>query len=81
MPVTHNSEMVGVLGIDVPLNDLFSDSVFNRHYLFVIDFSGRAWRHPLLPDPREGQMVSTNINIETLERNAEAASIIKSMKK
>ncbi|XP_064634885.1 VWFA and cache domain-containing protein 1-like isoform X2 [Lineus longissimus] len=79
-PAYHNGRLIGVIGVDLPLNDLFSDYRFERNYVFVIDLTGRAWIHPLLAKAT-GDELTTNIDIGVLERNKEAEEVIESMKR
>jgi hypothetical protein len=79
MPVVHNNSQVGVVGIDIPINDLFSEAIFQHNYIFVIDKKGRTLIHPLLPLPDDTiSLYIPSINI--LEPGYELSSVISAMK-
>jgi hypothetical protein len=87
IPVVSTNGLHGVACTDVKLSELLKEvEYFEEGYSsfgFVIDNTGRALVHPLLPD---ATFVQKNedpvlVDISTLERSAGSADIINSMKR
>jgi len=49
-------ELVGVVGVDLALDELFADAMYFRAagdiaFTFLLDFAGRVVMHPFMPSP------------------------------
>ncbi|XP_077994463.1 VWFA and cache domain-containing protein 1-like [Glandiceps talaboti] len=79
LPVRHNGELKGVVGVDLTLTDLTSDVTYygdsQLSYPFVFDSQtkavGRTLMHPLLPIPTVTDTNNVFIHITSLERENE----------
>ena len=73
-PVKVNGRLLGVAGVDVPLEDLLADALtFGRSesYVFVISNLGTAFAHPLLPKQKSENVGSVDIHIADLQKHPE----------
>ena len=86
LPVTVTVGFYGVVCTDVKLSELLKDVEFfeegNSSYAFMIDKSGRALVHPLLPDATYARLHDdpVQVDITTLERSPNSGEIIEKMK-
>ncbi|KAI0210266.1 VWFA and cache domain-containing protein 1 [Lamellibrachia satsuma] len=83
LPVYHNGELKGVVGIDRAVSDLLSDvTYFNKgelNYAFVIDGQARVLTHPMLPRPRTICDDPLFIRLPSLERSPQVLDVMTSM--
>ena len=74
---------VGVVGTDINLEDLQSDTMFFNQdqttYAFMIDKTGRTLIHPLLPTPSGAYDAPFFIDIRTLESDSKFLEVFASM--
>lgn len=85
LPCTSNSDFIGVVCTDIKLSDLVEDTTYLQQgqntYSFIIDGTGRALIHPLLPDPRESNAHEYDVdNIDNFETGGNVKEVIESMK-
>ena len=87
LPVSVIVGFNGVVCTDVKLSELLKDVEFfeegNSSYAFMIDKSGRALVHPLLPDATYARLHDdpVQVDITTLERSPNSEEIIEKMKR
>jgi hypothetical protein len=69
-PVVVDGALKGVVGVDVTVQDLVSDLVFDREYTssysFIVDSAGQVVWHPALPSPQDAKGVEP-VKITDLE--------------
>ncbi|XP_064640200.1 VWFA and cache domain-containing protein 1-like isoform X2 [Lineus longissimus] len=80
LPFYYNNKLTGVVGLDIPLSDLFAEAIFSRHYIFVTDSRGRAILHPLLPQPDKVSSDPIVAKIGVFERGVAVSQVLDSMK-
>ncbi|XP_077862112.1 VWFA and cache domain-containing protein 1-like [Saccoglossus kowalevskii] len=79
LPVKYNRKLMGVVGVDITLDDLLADVTFFKKgassYAFIFEANskaaGRALIHPLLPAPMDIADEPIYVHITTLERDTE----------
>ncbi|KAI0210265.1 VWFA and cache domain-containing protein 1 [Lamellibrachia satsuma] len=83
LPVYHNGELKGVVGIDRAVSDLLSDvTYFNKgelNYAFVIDGQARVLTHPMLPRLLTIRDDPLFIRLPSLERSPQVLDVMTSM--
>ncbi|CAK8690074.1 unnamed protein product [Clavelina lepadiformis] len=81
LPVIHQGNLFGVVGVDTPLHDLMIDTKyfhvdFPDAYAFITDLTGRVLIHPFLPLPANMDDDPVLTSIEAFIRNPSAVSFI-----
>ncbi|XP_006817010.2 VWFA and cache domain-containing protein 1-like, partial [Saccoglossus kowalevskii] len=84
LPVIHNNNFEGIVGIGITLEDLFSDVTYFRQgelsYSFIFEvsskFVGRTLLHPLLPAPNTVDEDPVFVHITSLERSNEFRTLL-----
>ena len=87
LPVFVTSGFHGVACTDVKLSELLKEVAFfeegNSSYAFMIDKTGRALVHPLLPDATYAKLEDdpVQVDITTLERSPNSGEVIDKIKR
>jgi hypothetical protein len=87
LPVFVTSGFHGVACTDVKLSELLKEVEFfeegNSSYAFMIDKTGRALVHPLLPDATYVKLEDdpVQVDITTLERSPNSGEVIDKIKR
>ena len=75
-------ELVGVVGLDLALHQLFADATYFRAageaaFVFLLDLTGRVVMHPLLPNPTTVTDNPVITGVAAFERSEEVQKFLK----